>query len=191
MDFGDIFSGGIISSISSMVPQLLGGYANMRNQNERLDREEKNAWDMYQTQRADANTAHQRETADLKAAGLNPILGLKGSGSPVASGSATTGNAGQMAMPDIMSFMATLKGLDQKDREIGLQNKRLALDTLNAATEREYKGVQIKNEKYGVQGLISDLYKGLLNEKHQHTNLNDIISLMRKMSGYTSGGNMQ
>lgn len=91
--FGDIIDvvkdiGGVVGSVGDAasgigsIAQMFGPDPNMMNR--------QNAQAMMDFQERMSNTAHQREVADLRAAGLNPILSAKHGGASSPTGATST-----------------------------------------------------------------------------------------------------
>jgi len=124
------FLGGALGGLGGFLGGLFGGNSQVEAADKTNASNQLIAQQNRDFQASMSNTAHQREVADLKAAGLNPILSASGGGSSTPSGSvipnqnpgvSPIGQGIQQGMSSAIQMLGALKDVQSKDQQISLQ----------------------------------------------------------------------
>lgn len=131
MDFG---LGSLLGGIGG---SLLGGLFNFDSQRSTNDANLRINREQMSFQERMSDTAHQREVADLKAAGLNPVLSAGGSGASTPSGAGSTLQAPQIQMPNIVDAIGTMAGIQQNQQRVDIEKANSASQIAKNLSETE------------------------------------------------------
>lgn len=155
-----LIAAGLVSTAGS----LYVNRQNLKNQNMVNDVNWQIAAQNNATQIEMANTAHRREVADLRAAGLNPILSAGGSGSSTPSLTSVRGDAAQIENP-VNGLASSAKGLA---RFFG-DTYRTQLDQAKADVSNTWLQNDILKNQHEISELEADQARIANNALHELT----------------------
>lgn len=161
----------IALAAGGIVGNLIGQSANADAQRATNDQNRVMAENQIAFQKDMANTAHQREVADLKAAGLNPILSAGGNGSATPSGASAQMQAPKVEFPDVFSPLMQLTQVDQAQQRLNIDKSLAASTMAKNLTDQELTKAQTILQK---KGLVRAELEGELSQ-----GLKDFIQILK------------
>lgn len=179
----DGMSGGLMGGIGGLLNFAGGIWAG--------DQNHKEANNQRNFQSEMSSSAHQREVADLRAAGLNPILSATGgSGASTPSGSMPNIQAPQINLPDFLTYGISLKQLEQNAQKIGIDNKLADATIAKNLTDQEYTKMQTRLSQKGM--IRADLEGGAAKVVKKGVDFltNQVLKPKLPSHGPSSGGSL-
>lgn len=136
MEWGTALASGVTSALGQYMTNRQNAYEAQKNRN---------------FQRAMSDTAHQRETKDLEAAGLNRILSLSGSGASSPGGAtARMENAVGAGVSSALQYRQLKKDIDLADQKMDLDK---------ASEENQKQGAEVNKASVKKLDVETDILK--------------------------------